>query len=439
VTLRHLAATGVLFAVLGRAAPVEANGAFPAGGQIAVDPSDAAHVVLRTNFGFLVTHDGGASWDWVCEPAVGYQNYDPAIAVTADGSVLAGLPDRLSVGTKDGCSWRQATEPGTLFTPDVTVQKDDPARAVVVTFDDATQAAQLWESADAGTTWSALGTPLPAGLVPATVDVAPSEPDRVYVSGIAAGAGVVARSADRGGTWTVAPVPGSTVTTAPYLGGVHPGDPDRLYVRLAGPDARLYASTDGGDRWNVVHQGPGFLLGFAISPDGSTLLVSDGDGVWRASSIDLAFEQVSALPVQCLTWAEAGVYACGFEAPNEYFVGLSTDAGASFVGLLHTPCIRGPLDCAADTAAGMLCPSLWPMYQAFTRYEPCDEHGHGGGGPAASSSATGGAGAGGGGDVPEGSGCSCSHLPDRSSRALPWALLWLGSALGRRARRRPLP
>ena len=44
-----------------------ANGRFPAANQLAHSPTDPKLFVLRTTFGILVSHDAGASWDWVCE------------------------------------------------------------------------------------------------------------------------------------------------------------------------------------------------------------------------------------------------------------------------------------------------------------------------------------------------------------------------------------
>jgi hypothetical protein len=69
-----------------------ANGAFPAVSQLLADPSDDQHLVLRSNFGLLISHDRGKNWDLLCEAGVGYQNLEPAIALLADGSTIAALP-----------------------------------------------------------------------------------------------------------------------------------------------------------------------------------------------------------------------------------------------------------------------------------------------------------------------------------------------------------
>src|SRR5690349_60255 len=96
------AAAATLFA-----GPAAANGKFPAAGQIIVDPGDASHIVVRTTFGVLISRDAGGSFDWICESGAGYAgNIDPGIAVTADGSILAGIAAGLDVGHGDACTWQ---------------------------------------------------------------------------------------------------------------------------------------------------------------------------------------------------------------------------------------------------------------------------------------------------------------------------------------------
>src|SRR5262249_47249359 len=63
-----------------------------------------------------------------------------------------------------------------------------------------------------------------------------------------------------------------------------------------------------------------------------------------------------------LPWSGADpghVYACG-KPTNGFFIGVSADMGETFQPLLHLPCLRGPLACAADTAVGTLCTMAWP-------------------------------------------------------------------------------
>src|SRR5262245_59018704 len=60
-------------------------------------------IVAGMTFGVLVSKDGGATWDWMCEDAVGYGGmYDPDYAVTSSGAVFATTFDGLKV-MRDGC------------------------------------------------------------------------------------------------------------------------------------------------------------------------------------------------------------------------------------------------------------------------------------------------------------------------------------------------
>src|SRR5688500_11014971 len=153
--VRSFGPTVVLAAVL-VSARAGANGAFPAAGQLVVDPSDPQHIVVRTTFGMVVSRDGGATWGWVCESSAGYVDGEPGIAVTGNGAILAGVTDGLSLATADACDWSFA--PG--IDPkvrDVSVHRDDPAKAVAVTSDAVADVTRLWESWNHGATWSQAG------------------------------------------------------------------------------------------------------------------------------------------------------------------------------------------------------------------------------------------------------------------------------------------
>src|SRR6188768_1715559 len=97
-TLKLLSCFAVLWL---HASSVHANGAFPAVSQLLADPADSAHLVLRSNFGLLLSHDHAQTWDWVCEAGVGYQNVEPAIAVLDDGTTIAALPNGVAHGATE--------------------------------------------------------------------------------------------------------------------------------------------------------------------------------------------------------------------------------------------------------------------------------------------------------------------------------------------------
>ncbi|MEQ9324656.1 MAG: hypothetical protein RIF41_36160, partial [Polyangiaceae bacterium] len=253
---------------------------------------------------------------------------------------------------------------------------------------------------------------LPAGFAALTVDVAPTDPMRVYASGVDVNAdeGQLARSDDAGVTWTTRPIPGSDTEFQPFIGAMDPLDADRLYVRLTGP-GRLFVTEDAGDTWTEIFTSPmNKLLGLAVSPDGQSVAVgTEFDGMWRASTDDFAFDKVSEVAVRCLTWTDQGLYACvnEFLVGDGFIVGLSDDGGDTFEPLVSLACIRGMLSCEPGTRVGDLCPARWPALGDQLMSDTCGQSGAGGGGAmGAGGSASGGGGSGtGGGDPDEGCGC----------------------------------
>ncbi len=377
-----------LVAFSGAEGSARANGRFPSAGHVEVDPSDPAHVVLRATYGLVVSRDGGERWAWVCEEAMSFAGiWDPPIGITTGGALLVGLPDGLSVSTPDGCSFSRA---GTLegkLVVDLAVDKKNPGRAVVLTssplgggFD-----TRLFFTEDGGASFADVGAVFPDNLRGLTVDLAPSDPSIVYVSGVLSSAmsmGVVLRSTNGGKTHVISPIPGSDETHGPFIGAVDPSDAGKLYVRLEGAPGRLLYSGDGADTWEDLFVGEGALLGFALAPDGSTLVVGgEKDGIWRAPTASWAFEQVSRLHARCLRWAEAGVYACTEEALDGFSVGLSVTGGSTFGVASRLADLCGPPTCPAGSETRVQCEPRWPILRTTLNAVSCDGAGAGGGGP----------------------------------------------------------
>ena len=144
------------------------NGRFPAAGHIAVDPTDPGPVMVRTTYGLLTTRDGGATWDWICEQAVGWTGqFDPSIAITADGSVIAGIYDRLSVAHRDACSWASAPPLDQKNVVDVSTERSSPSSAIALTssgIGGGMYLTELWASPDNAAAWAKAGNDLPGDL-----------------------------------------------------------------------------------------------------------------------------------------------------------------------------------------------------------------------------------------------------------------------------------
>jgi hypothetical protein len=350
------------FAALGLCpGSVWANGAFPAVSQLISDPSDPAHLVLRSNFGLLISHDRGLHWDLVCEAGLGYQDIEPAIALLSDGTTIVALPNGIAHGASE-CAFSLATGVS-AYVADVARMPFAPRRAVAVSVDIEAGVSQVWRSLDAGRSWGPWGAAL-SELNAATLDVAGDREGTLYVSGISQNEtvkGVLARSLDGGQTWTRSDVPGANKLSAPYIAAIAADDPNTLYVRLSGSPGRLLVTHDGGAHWTAVLDFSGPLDGFALSPDGLYALASGRvDGVWRASTTDLAFQRVSCTKLRCLSWTNAGLFACAEEFQAGFLVGESRDFGFTFEPRLHLSCVRGPLSCASDSSVAEACDAGWP-------------------------------------------------------------------------------
>ena len=403
----------------------QANGAFPAVSQLVGDPSDPAHLVLRSNFGLLITHDRGGSWDLVCEAGLGYQNLEPAIALLNDGTTIAALPNGIAHGTSE-CGFGLALGAAT-YVADVARAPGAPGAAVAVSVEIDAGISQVWRSLDAGQSWTPWGRTLNE-LNATTLDITADPGSVLYVSGVSQSdgiRGILARSVDAGQTWIRSDVPGVSKLSAPYIAAVAADDADTLYVRLSGSPGQLLVSHDGGARWSVVLEFSGPLDGFALSPDGRFALASGRmDGVWRARTSDLTFERVSCSKLRCLSWTGAGLFACADEFQAGFLVGESPDLGATFEPRLHLSCVRGPLACPDDSIVAQACYGSWPAQAevlgsdcanaVFTPHDDCS------GSISAGTSATTGAVSNGGAtntSAPARAGCSLSKRPCAGA---PW-------------------
>jgi photosystem II stability/assembly factor-like uncharacterized protein len=343
-------------------APALANGRFPAADQILIDPGDPTHLALRATFGLLQSRDAGHSWTWICETAVGYMG-DPALALLGGGDLLAGFFGSIAVSAQQGCDWRvQPLETRYQYAFDSTLDPADPTRAWVLTVSvDGTREVSLLPVDATG----AIGEPLAVGrgFVPSTVEVAPADARRIYVTGaIENQPSLVLRSEDGGHTWSRFPF--DAYGSLPlFISAIDPVDPNLLYARVDDqPGDHLLISRDGGESWQTIFSLDGDLYGFALSPDGSQIATGGPDlGVYIASSGGLDFQPVPA-PVRglrCLRWTADGLLACGQEALDGWTVGRTQNDGQSFEPLFHVQDLT-PLECSPTSTTGAACPAVWP-------------------------------------------------------------------------------
>jgi MYXO-CTERM domain-containing protein len=377
------ASAGALFVVaLLLASPASANGRFPQSNQLLFSSSDSRLVVLRTTFGVLFSHDGGVTWSWLCEDAIGLpptSSDDPSLGLTANETIVAGIYKGLEVSPDLGCTWSFVG--GGLnqqLVADLAVRPNTPAAVVAVTstYDPdagveggAGYSSRVYQSTDNGGTWSALGTPIDPTVIVTTIDVAASDPQRLYVSGFrvatqpnATNTPVLFVSTNAGSTWTErTTVPPLEHEVAVYIAAVDPTNADLVYLRTEGSatdmqsQSRLFVTSDAGQSFQIPLVSSGAIFGFALSPDGSKVYAGGAqDGLFVAQRAGLAmpnpFHKTSAIHVQCLATRGTELWACSDEASG-FIAGVSTDDGATFTAKLHLTGIQAPLACAADATA----------------------------------------------------------------------------------------
>lgn len=377
----------------------EANGRFPRAQRLLEDPRDSSHLVLSATYGLLVSSDGGGRWRYVCEAAYGETDLsvDALTALSSQGALLAGIYSGVSRASDGVCGFQRTLGRNNReAVPDFALAPSSPGRVVAIVVStpaDAEPYSQLHGSDDDGLTWQAIGKPLPAVMrTPLTVDVAPSDSNRVYLSGLGLGeAGVLLRSDDGGESFAIFALPTDPAQAEyPYIAAVDPENPDRLYVRTDAwrydaetgsshaNDALVY-SDDGGASFVELMRAAGKLFGFAFSPDGDELLLGYGDplepggirftkpdalGMYGARKGTSAFEKRYAGSVSCLTWSERGIYACTHESETGFSLGAIADttfdlaAPAVLEPLLVLADVVGPVECPACSAAGV-CPNYW--------------------------------------------------------------------------------
>src|SRR6188472_1463879 len=97
--------------VAGLAATANANGRDPYTSTINFRHGNDQHIIAGMTFGAIVSKDGGATWQWLCERTIGYGGqYDPDYVYATSGAIFATTFDGLKV-MRDGCTFN-ATPPG---------------------------------------------------------------------------------------------------------------------------------------------------------------------------------------------------------------------------------------------------------------------------------------------------------------------------------------
>ena len=362
----------VVAVVLGATALASANGRPPGTSTINFRQGAEQHIAAGMTFGLVMSHDGGTTWQWTCEKAVLYGGmYDPDYVYSPTGALFATTFDGALVN-RDGCVF-QPTSFATKFISSIT---QGPDGSVLVAAADTPGAgnpgdAKIYKSTDNGMTFNLGAT---AGLVNDwynSLEVAPTDANRVYLSGYRITAGMrswqIYKSLDGGSSFT--PVTSTGFTTSDNssidIVGIKRGAPDTVFARVSIVDGALgdaiWRSDNAGQSWMKIFPTSTFAvrddLSFVVRGNGDLVIASRNSGAFVSRGpTNATWEMVAGAPhVNCLVENAAGeLWACtqNFGAPGTPSDGagiMKTTDLASWTSVLRYQEIQGPIDCPVGT------------------------------------------------------------------------------------------
>lgn len=359
--MRRIAPLVLLGLLLTAPGVARGNGRYPAAQALVAAP-DGQTLVLRATFGLLVSRDAGASWSWLCEEAVGFAGvWDPPVAPAQGPAWFVGLPDGLA-RSADLCQWSREPAAESLAVADLAWT---PEGALVVGVAGNAAAPNPVLSSARGAAASAVGT-IDASILPATVEVAPSLPTRLYVSGLADTGGarspVLLRSDDGGQHFAPAGAALSAYADA-WVAAVDPSNPDGLWLRCGvGAGTALLRSADGGRTAREVARTSAPMLGFALDSTGQRVWYGSAEeGLFSSADGGRTFANVAPTHLTCLRYAAGALYVCADWLREPFALARWRDGAAGLEPVLAFDQVQGPLSCGSGSTTTAQCAPRWPV------------------------------------------------------------------------------
>lgn len=360
-------------ALLLPAASASAHGRPPLIGQVAFHPEDPDFVVARATWGLVLTEDGGESWRWICAAVMGTDptREDPVIRVMPDGAILAGNFSGIWRSVEGRCGFEQP-DPAVadVFVIDLDTRPSEPA-TVFALLTSGVNADELFRSDDMGRTWAQVSV-LADEVLMERVRLAPSDPERVYLSGAIPRDPVTMerraffyRSDDGGVTFTETELPLLDGERNAHLFAVDPTDPDRALLRMTrratdGRAERLLLTEDGGETFEAVLEAFE-LSGAAFSADGARVWATarTTDGLYRSDDGGRTFAQLTEGNFSCVGHDGVSLWMCVDELRDDYAM-ARTETGDAIDRVLVFDQIRELPDCPMCTEVNYVCREWFP-------------------------------------------------------------------------------
>lgn len=356
---------GLITGLLTLAGSAFAHGVVPQTLDVFGRPGSTTQALVGTTFGGLLTQDQGASFQWVCEEAVGLAAGQRASwAWTSQGTLLAASFAGLFVSRDEGCNWT----PVDTFAASGAAVIVEAGGVLYATTGRYGVTNGLFVSRDDAHTFTPLGLASTTEFY-SSVKVAPSRVERLYVGAwfFDPKSDAVLVSDDSGGSFRrvnvsqATPVPGALTVLA-----VHPLKSDLVLAAVV-EDARtprswLLRSTDA-TNFSVVLESSVPITHAAFSDDGAQLWVAAGDSFYGSADEGLT---LSVLPSptrsSCVSVSTGVAWFCGKEEVDGFGIARSNQDSRLRPWLTWNQ-LSGPPSCPADSGVSLKCGPIWPILQ----------------------------------------------------------------------------
>jgi hypothetical protein len=351
-------------------AAARANGAFP-DSQTVITPADRPNqIILVTNFGLVISENGGQSWQWSCEVdnnAFGqlYQ-LGPAPRRRLFTSATKGL-----AYSDDGtCGWQIAG--GAVATQAVTDFFPDPGDADrVLAIGIASAIYSVFASSDGGATFGPTVYRAISGDAITGVEIARSDPNIIYLAMNTAADThpKLARSIDGGANFLETNLVSDLEPGLIRIIAVDAKDPAVVWLRWMAPENQAIAVTrDAGLTASKPLSIKGYFTSFVELPSGALLVAAVIDAgvttvLYRSDDGGRHFAPVMGQPkIRALSYRAGILYAATENFGDGYALGVSSDEGRTWRGIMAydqieaiLPCLRGNKQCqdSCEALAGL--------------------------------------------------------------------------------------
>jgi uncharacterized protein (TIGR03382 family) len=387
----RLALASLVVAAMARGAA--ANGRPPATVSINFRAGQDREVAVGLTFGLVISHDGGKTWGWVCENAIGYQGtYDPHYTSTPSGALFASTYAGLKV-MRNGCTF-DATPAGATFVsanalgPDqafyyAAAQTEDKTTGTVADF-------AIYRSTDDGATFKPTATDAAKVSWWQSMLVSAKDPKRIYLTGYAYVPDVpkgtkkqplLYRSDDAGASWIAIALDSSVqvmANSALDIVGIvtDKAGVEHVYLRVESEDNNtaesIYKSTDRGVTWTAINHKSvaigGFVARAALNAKGQHDLVVTTVALGAEVSHDDggSWETLTNAPhMNCLAESAAGeLWACTQNygvngSPKDDAGVMKTTDLATWTKVLRYQELTDAVACTAGTPQQDACVPMW--------------------------------------------------------------------------------